>query len=378
MFPEEIINIILRYQSDNVNHIEKINQSIRTIKDELYSINDSIAKLMNQYMLDANVDNDAEKLLQDSISLRTYIKNIQTIDIPECGNDSPDKENTEIPRFNKYVYVYLISDDLCPFCNVKLIPHMIHFNRKVDNSIVNEKVKWYKCPACNRLYAIDYEIENFNFNDTNIKLNREQYFEIPDISIYSVVVLCNTLKCSVNHKTKDCIARLPILKEDGSIYWEKIPASYCFDCKRFTILKSDFDKIEGIVLCKVEDNSSELVNGNSTEFEIEQKASILFQYGYNVQTKKNLSEKQRHTILASLIEAQIMNRRDIQTHLTTLIDRGSKIKSWEYATQKWKDDLDFIRNYKSDFLPEIIVDKIILKYNTTTSNNKYEQQKLSL
>ena len=44
MFSEEIINIILRYQNDNVNHIEKINQSIHTIKDELYSINDSIAK----------------------------------------------------------------------------------------------------------------------------------------------------------------------------------------------------------------------------------------------------------------------------------------------------------------------------------------------
>ena len=57
-----------------------------------------------------------------------------------------------------------------------------------------------------------------------------------------------------------------------------------------------------------------------------------------------------------------MERRDIINHLTTLIDRGSKIPSWKIATQKWRQDRAFVQNYKLGDLPTVIFDKVIKKY----------------
>ena len=88
----------------------------------------------------------------------------------------------------------------------------------------------------------------------------------------------------------------------------------------------------------------------------------MFNYGYNVQTKKNLSEIQRQTILSSIIEANIMDRRDIANHLTTLIERGSKIPNWKDATLKWKQDREFVSDYKLGALPSIIFNSVIKKY----------------
>jgi hypothetical protein len=48
-----------------------------------------------------------------------------------------------------------------------------------------------------------------------------------------------------------------------------------------------------MVMCKVIDETSE-GQSNNYDMEIGQKQSILYNYGYNVQTKKNLSGQQRH------------------------------------------------------------------------------------
>lgn len=57
-----------------------------------------------------------------------------------------------------------------------------------------------------------------------------------------------------------------------------------------------------------------------------------------------------------------MDRRDIVNHLTTLIERGSKIPNWNAATLKWKQDREFVSDYKLGDLPSVIFDKIIKKY----------------
>lgn len=144
-------------------------------------------------------------------------------------------------------------------------------------------------------------------------------------------------------------------------------ALYCFDCKKFTILKENFNSIKDIIMCKIIDETVESKLAKNDEIEIEQKKSLLYYYGYNVQTQKNLSEKQRQIILSSIIEANIMNRRDISNHLITLINRGSKVPKWKTATQKWKQDKEFVSNYKLGSLPSVIFDKIIKKYTYSPS-----------
>lgn len=367
MFPNEIIEILIKYQTDNREVLSDINNHISTIIEKLYSINQNLAEQIKKLILDKNTDNNAEEIMNDSVTLRNYIKSVQLLNIENTLSDKAlieaSKELTP-PTFEKKVYPYLVADDICPFCNYKMSRHLVHYQRIVNSQLKNEDVMWNRCPACKRLFVLDYDAEEFDFNDTNVVLNKEKYDAIPPIDIYSVIVLSNTLNCSANHNTDDLIAKIPVLNEDGEISYLKINASYCYDCKRFTILKSDFIAIKDIVMCKVIDETSDYSNNSENEFDFEQRRSILFQYGYNVQTKKNLSEKQRHIILSSIIEAQIMNRRDVINHINTLIDRGSKIPSWSNATQKWKEDKQFVSEYKSDTLPEVIFNNIILKYKT--------------
>lgn len=366
MFPEEIKQILNKYQSYNEGSIQNINKNINIIITEFKIINASIANQLKKLVIDENTNNNAEELLKDSIVLRDYINSIASLEFEKTHKDDTQKilEDSML-FFDKRVFPYLVSDDLCPFCNVKLVPHIIYYQRNLNNQLINDEIEWYKCPNCKRLFVLYYDADSFNFEDTNIILNKDKYDEIPLIDIYSVVVLSNTLKCSSNHRSKDLLAKIPVLNESGQITYIKISASYCFNCERFTILKEDFNEIRDVVMCKVIDETFE---GQSYNYDMElgQKQSILYNYGYNVQTKKNLSEQQRRIILSSVIEANIMNRRDVINHINTLIERGSKISSWKDATQKWKTDRKFVSEYQSDCLPEVIFNKIILKYRKST------------
>ena len=186
-----------------------------------------------------------------------------------------------------------------------------------------------------------------------------------DLNIHSVIVLSNTKHCSFsNHKNTDVIVQVPIIEKDGNINYSQVLASYCSTCKKYTILKDDFKNISGVILCEVIDESVTYeAQNNKNELDIKERESILYKYGYNVQSKQNLSSKQRHLILSSVIEANILTRRQIIDHLSTLIERGSKIISWKDATDKWKQDKYYVSSYKKENLPSIITNKIVLKYS---------------
>lgn len=365
MLPAEILNILEKYKEINKTEIECINRDFQDVINQLKQVRCHLSKELSKYLNSDEIDDDKEDNIHHDIKiLKKYIKSISEISISVDNICEISEELT--PVFNNKVYSYLIDDDLCPFCNVKLIPHWIHYQRIINNVINNESVKWYRCPNCNKLFAVDYEFTNFDLNDTNIELNKSLYNDIPSVGLYSVVVLCNTLKCSSSHKTTDFIAKLPTITPDGELKYINANASYCFSCKRFTILKEDFNKIENVILCKIIDESSDTKNDSTKdEIEIAQRRSVLFNYGYNTQTKKNLSSKQRHTILASVIEGKILGKREIIDHINTLIERGSKIPSWKAATTKWKEDKEFVSNYQNDYLPEIIVDQLLLRYKSS-------------
>ena len=215
-------------------------------------------------------------------------------------------------------------------------------------------------------------LRNFirNIDSINIKPKSEEVINDiddqnpPMADIYSVVVLKHTLKCSSNHQTNDVEIQLPVVDYAGNIKSHKLKASYCFTCKRFTVLKNEFDKNKDVVVCKVIDETNTYpisLSNNYSEFE--QRKSLLAQYGYNVQTKKNLSDIQRQRILTLLIETNIMTQRQLLDHISILIERGSKIESWKWATDKWVKDKAFIDEYKKNTLPQYLIKDVILKYH---------------
>lgn len=184
----------------------------------------------------------------------------------------------------------------------------------------------------------------------------------PVLSLYDVIVLNNTLACDLNHKIYDITVALPVLNENGDINNITVLASYCEDCNRYTITKDVFNNINGVLMCQVIDKTSTYTDVIESDIEIDQHESLLYRYGYNVKTSKNLSTKQRHIIIASLVESGIMTRNQISDHLTMLINRGEKIESWKDATDKWKQDRYYIQSYKTYNLPSVITNRILLQY----------------
>lgn len=301
---------------------------------------------------------DINKITSNLASITTEIKDIEN----------------SLYLFENFLYkddfisIDVIEENICPLCNKPLHIQSLHFVLHKDgtkNEVVGrDYIKSCFCRTCVKRYMPKTEYQRIlpNIHRSNIEIGKN--YCIPQIGIYTLVVLSNTLKCSVGHETEDIIAKIPSINTNGELTYNNIPASYCCNCSRYTILKEEFNNIKDVLMCKVIDETVESGQSRtSNEIDVEHKKSPLYYYGYNVQTKSNSSKKQRHTILSSIIEANIMNRRDIINHINSLIARGSKIPSWKEATFKWKEDKQFVNDYKSGSLPQVIFDNIILKYS---------------
>lgn len=237
--------------------------------------------------------------------------------------------------------------------------------RMLKQSLDNSK---FSDDLCSDITLLNKEIENIksllaisdNTNQSSEETNDDN--GIPSIDIYSVIVLSNTYKCSSNHNTKDLIGKIPILNRQGRLTYKKVNISYCFDCKQFTMLKSDYLSIKDHIMCQVIDKTDEYSKNSKNNYNGWNQQSIISQYGYNVNSQKNLSSQQRQTILASLIEADVLNRNDIINHIEWIIQNHENRPTHRQAIQKWKEDVEFVKNYKTGDLSNVIIEQLILKY----------------
>lgn len=238
-----------------------------------------------------------------------------------------------------------------------LIGEVVSYSKNTNIENKEKELELLKDSQTVREYIKSFDILDF----------RDNYYDKdttdPILSLHDIIVLNNTLKCDTKHKTHDISVGLPVLDESGYVDIIYVLASYCEDCKRYTITKEVFNNINGVILCEVINKIGITAeNKDDVEIELSQHESILYRYGYNVKSSTNLSTKQRHIILASLVESGIMTRNQISDHLTMLISRGEKIDSWKDATDKWKQDRYYIQDYKTYNLPSVIANKILLEY----------------
>lgn len=256
----------------------------------------------------------------------------------------------EISNIN--LAIQRIKDEL-KFISNCLMDDLLSYGKNTGISNKEKELELLKDSQSIREYINSFDILDFRGN----------YFDSTDtiLGIHDIIVLSNTLNCDVNHDVYDITVALPVLNENGDINNVTVLTSYCKDCNRYTITKDVFNSIDGILMCQVIDKTYTL-NNNDNDIEIDQHESLLYRYGYNVKTSVNLSTKQRHIILASLVESGIMTRNQIIDHLTMLINRGEKIESWKDATNKWKQDRYYVQDYKTYNLPSVIANRILLEY----------------
>lgn len=257
----------------------------------------------------------------------------------------------EISNIN--LAIQRIQDEL-KFISNCLMDDLLSYGKNTGIENKEKELELLKDSQSIREYINSFDILDF----------RDDYADEiePVLSLYDVIVLNNTLACDLNHKIYDITVALPVLNENGDINNTTVLASYCEDCNRYTITKDVFNNINGVLMCQVIDKTSTYTDVIESDIEIDQHESLLYRYGYNVKTSKNLSTKQRHIIIASLVESGIMTRNQISDHLTMLINRGEKIESWKDATDKWKQDRYYIQSYKTYNLPSVITNRILLQY----------------
>lgn len=357
MIPQEIKSILEKYQDSNSTEIQAINNNIQNIIRELKSVRKHLSLQLHEFTDSETVNDKEDELFQDLKILKKYINGLEVTPYKILDIES-------LVTFTKNVHLTLISDDLCPACNVKLIKYQIYYQRRVANKIKNESVSGYRCPTCNHLFVADYEIEDFNFEQTNIIVKKSS----DKIAFQDTIVIFNINKCSShNHAIEDIKCNIPIIVPSGEIVYAEFPIIHCKTCKRYIMLKSTYDTINGIPACIVIDESkvsgyteNDFLYGDSS-------GSKLHQYGYNVNCQDNLTVEQRHTILSMQLLSGNITKGEICSILDTNINRGSNRqeskRDWSKAVTKWKADKEYVLSLDLEKESERIgIDKLILKY----------------
>lgn len=177
-----------------------------------------------------------------------------------------------------------------------------------------------------------------------------------DLQPQQVLVMVNTFHCTNNnHILKDILIVIKIITPNGNIKKIEYPGAYCATCQRYYILNKDFLEIKkiGIPVCRVVDvyhkqTSDEFNNSLNEE-------SLLHILGYNVNAQIGLTQERRWQILEKIVDADILTKNEICSHLDYLINRSKHNSLMNNAIAKWKIDREHISQYQHQNLEKIEV-----------------------
>lgn len=201
-------------------------------------------------------------------------------------------------------------------------------------------------------YDVDQELEDLIRN-----ANRKHL-----ISVQDLIVRSSDFSCIHNaHKLKKVNAIVNVMTGSG-IKEVNIDAAYCAQCDRYYILETNYRmlKRQGRICCQVVEYDVLKKQEQGDGFSNWAAKSILSLYGYNVNAKDNLSERERERILSFLIENDIETPGWIASFLSLQIENKSGKLHMENAIAKWEHDIRFVQEYKKSDTT-IRVNKIYVK-----------------
>jgi hypothetical protein len=357
MIPDDIIDILQKYQDDVAEEISVINLSIERISDALNTVNNILTNTLHKSVMDVNETNIKREyeLLHDSQVLRDYTRIINPVLF----------KNVEIQNTREQI-LHVICKAVCPTCERKLIEFPLQQTICDNSNIDSKSIKCYKCPQCNNeIFILENDAEDID--TSNIQLDFKYYNKI---SFEDVIVIFNINKCSKhNHKIEDLSCELPLISPSGEIISQLIPIIHCKTCRRYIMLKSDYDKLKGVPLCQINDESHSCSKNSFSENDFiysNSGGSKLKQYGYNVNCHDKLTTEQRRQILLIQLLSKNITKSEIYSILDTNINNGlnrvGSKKDWTNAVNKWKADRQYIESLdlKSS---DIDIKKITLKFS---------------
>ncbi len=179
------------------------------------------------------------------------------------------------------------------------------------------------------------------------------------ISPQDFVVRTNLFRCrSRQHHLEEIWGLIQILRPDGSRETEKAAAAYCPECGCFFLLRAEYDRLaqKGVLLCQMVEK--EVFYTRGLPFSHSPGESLLKQHGYTVKASVGLTDAQRQTILAQLMDQRILTSAQILSYLQTFQAQKRGIPACQKAIAKWEADLRFVRRYQEEQKPTVPIRSI--------------------
>lgn len=184
---------------------------------------------------------------------------------------------------------------------------------------------------------------------------------INDVGITAIVLSDNRKCTNNNHTIIDLNATVRIAQKDGKVVNHIIPAAYCKICDTYFVLKKDYKiaKEHGTILCPIIDMTEQTISKKGITT-LSTSESRIHQLGYNVKRGNGYTREQRQLILANILENTNISRHEIESCILRPLMQHKNQVNYSDAVLAWKQDLEFIKNYKIGDIPEVVIDKIII------------------
>lgn len=206
--------------------------------------------------------------------------------------------------------------------------------------------------------------------------------DIKSIDGYELIILTNIRKCiNKDHVVNELEADIKVALPDGSIGIASIPAVYCNKCKTYYAYKADFYRIKkyGRILCRVDDYTDTSTKKDKFKSKLGGE-SIIHRLGYNVISHEKNTDKQRKTVLANILEYSNIPKQEILNIIRINIARHESRPNYSKAVARWRQDYEFVLNYKKGSYDHIFASRIRIGMklsNTTYIPVYYQNQEKS-
>ena len=245
-----------------------------------------------------------------------------------------DKETTFY--FDVMVFKDRVGEEKTNIGLVKEVQGQITFQSSLSNK--DEDIQ--------RLYSCIQNSANNSKKIEEVKKEIEQRPKERQINHNDFVICTNEFRCN-NHLLDEVIGFLKIVVSTGEEIIEKVSCAYCEECNCFYMLEKEYNRIaeKGVILCQLLTYEQYCNMGiwNTSKWSSK---SILMRNGYNVNAKKNLSDKQRQIILKNIVDSNILSIDDIISYINRFIAQRKNIPSCCHAVVKWERDKQFLSTLK--------------------------------
>lgn len=235
----------------------------------------------------------------------------------------------------------------------------LDFVKKVllERDSVSIKTKAWCCFRCRTAYLLETDQERIN-RKFAYAIQKEQTktkqplkttaspteteptnFAIPKNILY---VCKGLISCKKNNHTIESVTGILLGKNGETI---KLNTNYCPQCRKCFISYNEYTNYRqryGALLGNIKIANGSFVTSDTDLAE----ESILHICGYSVSQTDNLSKTERHAVLQYLIDSKVSSKPEIISYLEFFIRRNGKRQNLEEAVRRWKEDINWVRDYQ--------------------------------